>query len=572
MGTAVSVVVYDFGFNPFWTKTPDISNWLSVLLDLLLFFVGIRLFYHLFQKRKIWVKIFTIGGWLFLALLAFFILPEKINANVSDSRFLILKIILYIGIILSFIIELSYILQFVYRGSVSPATLFVGSFFFIILVGAFLLKLPNATNGGISAVDALFTSTSAVCVTGLVVVDTATHFTNFGKLIILFLIQAGGLGIMTFAGLFAFAVTGASSLKTRLAFQDVMRRREMSNIMRFIGQVVMVTFLFELIGAVCIYLSLPANMFPREMDKIFFSVFHSVSAFCNAGFSTLSNGLYEPALRYNYSMQLFIALLVILGGMGFPIVFNLARYFRVKIANLFFRATGSTTRLYFPKLIALNSRLALVVSLVLLTLGFVAYFFFELGYSLQAHPSLGGKVVTSFFGSVTPRTAGFNTVDMSMISLPTIMIYLLFMWIGASPGSTGGGIKTTTFGVAFLNMVSTLRGKDRTEVFRSEISHNSIRRAFTLVFISLLFIGLSVFLISINDSDKGLIRIAFEAFSAFGTVGLSLGITGGLTTFSKVVVMITMFVGRVGTVTLMAAFIRQTKHLYYRYPQEDISF
>lgn len=572
MGTAVSVVVYDFGFNPFWTKTPDISNWLSVLLDLLLFFVGIRLFYHLFQKRKIWVKIFTIGGWLFLALLAFFILPEKINANVSDSRFLILKIILYIGIILSFIIELSYILQFVYRGSVSPATLFVGSFFFIILVGAFLLKLPNATNGGISAVDALFTSTSAVCVTGLVVVDTATHFTNFGKLIILFLIQAGGLGIMTFAGLFAFAVTGASSLKTRLAFQDVMRRREMSNIMRFIGQVVMVTFLFELIGAVCIYLSLPANMFPREMDKIFFSVFHSVSAFCNAGFSTLSNGLYEPALRYNYSMQLFIALLVILGGMGFPIVFNLARYFRVKIANLFFRATGSTTRLYFPKLIALNSRLALVVSLVLLTLGFVAYFFFELGYSLQAHPSLGGKIVTSFFGSVTPRTAGFNTVDMSMISLPTIMIYLLFMWIGASPGSTGGGIKTTTFGVAFLNMVSTLRGKDRTEVFRSEISHNSIRRAFTLVFISLLFIGLSVFLISINDSDKGLIRIAFEAFSAFGTVGLSLGITGGLTTFSKVVVMITMFVGRVGTVTLMAAFIRQTKHLYYRYPQEDISF
>ncbi|HZH36572.1 MAG TPA: potassium transporter TrkG, partial [Flavisolibacter sp.] len=203
---------------------------------------------------------------------------------------------------------------------------------------------------------------------------------------------------------------------------------------------------------------------------------------------------------------------------------------------------------------------------------FVCFYLFEQNDSLLAHPTTGGKIMTSFFGSVTPRTAGFNTVDMAAISLPTIMIYLLMMWIGASPGSTGGGIKTTTFGVAILNMVSILRGKDRSEFFRSEISHNSVRRAFALIFLSLLFIGLSVFFISIYDSDKGLIKIAFEAFSAFSTVGLSLGITADLSVFSKTVLMVTMFVGRVGTVTLMVAFIRQAKQLYYRYPKEDITF
>jgi len=200
------------------------------------------------------------------------------------------------------------------------------------------------------------------------------------------------------------------------------------------------------------------------------------------------------------------------------------------------------------------------------------YLVFEQDATLREHRSLGGMLVTSFFGSVTPRTAGFNTVDVTALSLPTIMVYLLLMWIGASPGSTGGGIKTSTAGLAVLNMVSVIRGKDRTEFFRSEISHQSTRRAFAVIFMSLLFIGLSVFLVSINDYDKGLIKIAFEVFSAFSTVGLSLGITGALSDFSKAVIVLTMFIGRVGTVTLMVAFIRQSKALHYRYPKEEITF
>lgn len=572
LSVAIGIAIYDFGFKPFWSNNDEINLWLRVILDMLVVVTGLRLLLDLFKKKKRWVRVLTVGGWVFLIALAFYVLPAKVRADTTLNRFLVLKVLLYAGIVFAFLIELSYLLQFLYRGSVSPALIFVGSFFFLVLLGAFLLKLPNATTTRLSSVDALFTATSAVCVTGLIVVDTATAFTTFGKVIILLLIQVGALGIMTFAGMFAFAVTGASSLKSRLAFRDVMSGKEISNIMSFVYRVVAVTFLFEAIGAICIYFSVPDAVFPRPLDKLFFSVFHSVSAFCNAGFSTLTLGLYEPVIRYNYTMQIFLSLLIILGGMGFPIVFNLARFFRVRLVNLFFRLTGNSKRLYFPRLINLNSRLALVVSAFLLLTGFVAYFFFEQNNTLLDHPTPEGKIVTSFFGAVTPRTAGFNTVDMAALSLPTIMIYLLLMWIGASPGSTGGGIKTSTFGVAVLNMISILRGKDRSEAFRSEISHHSIRRAFALIFLSLLFIGLSVFFITIYDSDKGLIKIAFESFSAFSTVGLSLGITDKLSSFSKVVLMVTMFVGRVGTVTLMVAFIRQSSQLHYRYPKEEITF
>jgi Trk-type K+ transport system membrane component len=213
---------------------------------------------------------------------------------------LLLKVLLYAGIVMAFMIELSYLLQFIYRGTVSPALLFVGSFFFLVLLGAFLLKLPNATTVRITSVDALFTATSAVCVTGLIVLDTATVFTTFGKMIILVMIQVGALGIMTFAGMFAFAVTGGSSLKSRLAFKDVMSGKEINNIMGFVYRVVAVTFLFEAIGAICIYFSVPDDVFPRPLDKLFFAIFHSVSAFCNAGFSTFTAG----TVRAGHPLQL----------------------------------------------------------------------------------------------------------------------------------------------------------------------------------------------------------------------------------------------------------------------------
>ncbi|HZH36741.1 MAG TPA: potassium transporter TrkG, partial [Flavisolibacter sp.] len=331
LAIAIGIVVYDFGFKPFRSNHAEINVWLRVLLDTLVIATGLRLLLDLFKQKKQWVRFLTILGWSFLFLLGFWLLPAKVNADTTTNRFFVLKVALYAGIVFAFLIELSYMLQFIYRGTVSPALLFVGSFVVLVLLGAFLLKLPNATTVRLSAVDALFTATSAVCVTGLIVVDTATAFTSLGKGIILVLIQVGALGIMTFAGLFAFAVTGASSLKSRLAFRDVMSGKEISNIMSFVYQVVMVTIVFEVLGAIGIYFSVPDELFPRQIDKVFFAVFHSISAFCNAGFSTYTNGLFEPDVRYNYSMQFFITMLIILGGMGFPIVFNLSRFFKIKL-------------------------------------------------------------------------------------------------------------------------------------------------------------------------------------------------------------------------------------------------
>jgi Trk-type K+ transport system membrane component len=373
-------------------------------------------------------------------------------------------------------------------------------------------------------------------------------------------------------GLLAYALGGNTSFKAQLAFTDIMSRRKIGNIMHFVYQVVLLTLLFEAIGAVGIYLSLDDGLFIRKIDQIFFSIFHSVSAFCNAGFSTYTNGLYEPAVRFNYTLQIFVAVLIILGGMGFPILFNLYLWITIKASNFFWYVTRQSKRKYMANVIMLNSRLALVVSGVLLCLGFLAYIVFEQAATLSQHPSLAGKLVTAFFGSVTPRTAGFNTVDLTAMSLPMITIYLLLMWVGASPGSTGGGIKTTTAGVAVLNLVSIIKGKDRAEIFRSEISFQSIRRAFAIIILSLLFIGITISALAFADGEKGIIKIAFEAFSAISTVGLSLGITAQLSSFSKLVLIVAMLIGRVGAITLVVIFVRQSKQLYYRYPKEDIAF
>ena len=570
---AVGLVVYDFGFKPFWGPGSSINLMLKTLMYSLSVLMGLRLVFQFYDQRKKLSRILMVLGWLFVLFLAFYIIPQKSSiSNYNTNRFLLYKAVLYIGIVFVFVTELSQLLQFFYSREINPALLFVLSFALLILIGTFLLSVPNATVGGLSKTDALFTATSAVCVTGLIVVDTATKFTGFGQFIILCLIQVGALGIMTFAGLLSYAVAGKSSLKSQLALRDMMSNRQISNVMRFVYTVVLVTLFFEAIGAACIYFTLDPDIHGRKLNKIFFSIFHSVSAFCNAGFSTFSNNLYEEDIRFNYNLQFFLALLIILGGMGFPIVFNLYKYIRVKLSNIYCRLTGDPKREYIPRLININSRLALSVSFVLLVIGFVSYLVFEQSATLAEHHTIRGKLMTSFFGSVTPRTAGFNTVNLAAMSLPTVMIYLLMMWIGASPGSTGGGIKTTTVGVAVLNTISVLRGKDRTEFFKAEISHQSVRNSFAIMVLSLLFIGCSVFFISVNDSDKGLIQIAFEAFSAFSTVGLSLGITADLSKMSKVVLIITMFIGRVGSITLLVAFIRQSRQLPYRYPKEDITF
>jgi potassium uptake TrkH family protein len=569
---AFGLVIYDFGFFPFYSHDERLYAFLYYTLTFFKILLIARLVTEWLEIKSRKAHLYNLG----LVILVFYLArlsKTVVSMNVTEtSAFLPQKLILYAGATFLFFTEASNLLKFIYSRRQNPSFVFILSFALIILAGTLLLLLPNATTHGISLVNALFTSTSAVCVTGLTVVDTGTDFTILGKVILLFLIQIGGLGIMTFAGLLGYLAAGSVSFHSRMALKSMVSSNQVSNVITMVIRIIVVTLFFEAVGAFMLYLSLDKALFSNTIERAFFSVFHSVSAFCNAGFSTESAGLYTESFRFNYSLQFIIAILIILGGMGFPIVFNIFSFLRIKTISLIARVIKNPLPEAKTRIIQVNSKLALSTTIVLLVTGFIAYFFFEYNASLKEHPTWIGKIVTSFFGSVTPRTAGFNTVDMTSLSLPIVMIYLLLMWIGASPSSTGGGIKTTTAAVAFLNLRALLRGQNRTEVHYTQISEPSINRAFGIIMLSLVVIGVTILLISIYDGDKGILKISFEAFSAFSTVGLSLGITTELSEVSKIVLVSTMFIGRVGALTILVAFINQEKDRAYQYPVEEIMY
>lgn len=474
----------------------------------------------------------------------------------------------YVLVAIVFIYEFSSKAFSLLERSFNPAMIFVLSFIFLILVGSLLLLLPNATANGISILDAFFTSTSAVCVTGLVVVDTATAFTPLGQWIILILIQLGGLGIMTFTSFFVLFFRGEATFQSQLFLKDVINEDNFGQILKSVYKIVVFTLAIELLGALFIYISVGSSSPAGE--RLFTSLFHSVSAFCNAGFSTYSNGLYEPALRYNYTLHFVIAILVIIGGLGFPILVNYYRLAKHFIRNKINQLKGADS--YYkhkPHVITAGTRIVLYTTGILLIVGTVLFFITEYNNSLKGL-SWAGKIVTSFFGAVTPRTAGFNTVNMSQLLHSTVFVTIFLMWVGASPGSTGGGIKTTTFALALLNAFSLARGKERVEFYRVQFSNESLRRAFAVMLLSTLVIGSSVFLLALFQPNMALLNIVFEVVSAFSTVGLSLGITSSLSVGGKVVIILTMFVGRVGMLTILIGMFKRTRFVSYKYPTENV--
>ncbi len=479
------------------------------------------------------------------------------------------NLFVYAVFILALIIETSNSSLQLSNRNTNPGLLFTFSFLFIILFGTGLLMLPKATYTGIGFTDAFFTSTSAVCVTGLLVVDTATYFTPLGKIFIIVLIQVGGLGIMTFTSFFGYFFKGGASFGNQFMLKDLINEEKLGEIFKTLLKIIMITFSIEAIGAVIIYHTVDPRMFSGGLSVVGFSVFHSISAFCNAGFSTLSAGLYQPGFRYNYMLHYIIGILVILGGLGFPVIFNHYRLLRHFLTNIYRQITSKSGYIHTPKIINVNTRLVMNTTLILLVTGFVFFMFSEYDHSLKGL-SLSGKVAGAFFGSVTARTAGFNTVDMSLLAPASIIIYLFLMWIGASPASTGGGIKTTTFAVAILNFTSQAKGKGRVEVFGRELANESVRRAFSVIFLSVLVIGLAVLMLAITDEQLDITKIIFEVFSAFGTVGLSLGITSQLSLAGKWTIIVTMFLGRVGTLTILVGIFRKLHSFHYHYPSENI--
>lgn len=560
----IFVLIGDFGFNQNSFYQDVFDGFYFIVLGFgLISTIGRYLARKVLPKKQVLIfDILSVGFTIWVFYLYLFVgVPFETDLILENPVWV------QLAVLMTFIREASEMRINYKRTVLNPAQLFVISFILIILFGAFLLMTPRASNGGLSFVDALFTSTSAVCVTGLIVVDTGSYFTDFGQFVILLLIQIGGLGILTFASYFSYFFKGGSTYENQLALSDMTNSSKLGEVFSTIKSILLITFGIELISAMLIYSSLDSGFFPSESRKIFFAVFHSISAFCNAGFSTLPLGLYEVDFRFNYIMQVVIILTFVLGGLGFSIVENLISFASYKLRTIF--SFGKLRTTYRPWVLNLNSRITLITTLSVTVVGFFGFFVLEYHNTMAEHEGIG-KVVTALFGATTPRTAGFNTIDMASMLFPTTMLVFLLMWIGASPASTGGGIKTSTFAIATLNILSLAKGKSKIEVYRREIADVSVRRAFATISLSLIVIGFGIMLISVFDEEKSLIDIGFECFSAFSTVGLSLGITASLSDMSKLVLTLIMFIGRVSMLTLLIAVFRKERYKYYKYPTEEI--
>nr|WP_298331682.1 potassium transporter TrkG [uncultured Christiangramia sp.] len=564
---ALLVAFYDLGFKQEKLQEAQLNSFYYVVL---LIGIAAILCRYFVLKVKVPAKIRILDAILgTLILLLSIVKTDVLMENFPGLQFLNKMGYMYFASLVYFIRELATINFRFNKAYLNPAQLFISSFLGIILVGTGLLMLPKATHEGIGLLDALFTSTSAVCVTGLIVVDTGSYFTTFGQSILLLLMQLGGLGVMTFASYFSYFFRGQTSFENQLLLKDATNSERIGEVFGVLKKILSITFITELLGAVFIYFSLSENELSQISDRIFFSVFHAISGFCNAGFSTLENSLYEPIFRFNYPLHLVIAVLFILGGIGFPIVLNIYKYLKYTFSNLLLKLNNKRPLPYSPWVINLNTRIVIVTTIILLSVGTLGFYILEYNNTLAEH-NWFGKIVTAFFGAATPRTAGFNTVDMQALNVSTLMLIFMLMWIGASPASTGGGIKTSTIAIAALNFVSLGKGKDRIEVYKREVSSNSIRRAFAIISLSLMVISIAIFLMTIFEKDIAIIDIAFEAFSAYSTVGLSTGITSSLSSSSKIVLIFTMFIGRVSMLTLLIAMLRKAKHLNYRVPTDEI--
>ncbi|MCH7399210.1 ATPase [Belliella sp. DSM 107340] len=565
---AFGILVFDLGFRD-EVHSGVVGKIYFMLLLLLSLGYTIRLFSksEKFKMSRYIVEIGIILFLVFASLVNFQVLELESTVTVGNLQIKAFFVNLLVFIL--FLIELSKLSLVANQLKIHPAMVFILSFLLVILLGTGLLSLPNATVNGISLIDALFTSTSAVCVTGLIVLDTSSDFTFLGQFIIMILFQVGGLGMMTFTSFFGFFFKGSYSLQNQLFLKDYINEENIGAINSTLLKIILFTLLTEGVAALLISSVIDSNLFENRGDQLFFSVFHAISGFCNAGFSTLGDGLYEVGFREEYTVHLIIAFAIILGGIGFPVVLGYYNYFKHVVIGTKRMITGEEEYKHAPRVANVNIRLIVYTTGILLVLGFVTYWIYEADNTLKGLSGYG-KFVTAFFGSVTPRTAGFNTVDMSALAMPTVLIYLILMWIGASPGSTGGGLKTSTIAVAVLNAVSIAKGKNRVEIFKRQISNETLRKAFAVILLSFLVIGLGVFLVLLFDPELTLISVAFEIFSAFSTVGLSLGITGDLSTGSKIVVSIIMFLGRVGTLTVLVAMIQKARTLRYKYPEEGV--
>ncbi len=458
--------------------------------------------------------------------------------------------------------------QGVFKSKLGPSQVLVAGFLGVILIASILLMLPISSSSGeaTSFLDAIFTSTSAVCVTGLVVVNTLEHWSLFGKAIILICIQIGGLGFMSLVSMIFIVMGKKITLKNRLIMQEAFSFNTTAGIVRFTKSVVLLTFFIEGVGA----LLLSSVFIPEHglLKGIGYSIFHSISAFCNAGFDLVGSNSLTPYVG-NGIVNLTIMLLVICGGLGFTVWMDTYNAIKIKreAANHF------TWKQAFYKL-TLHTKLVWIITLSLIAIGFV--FFFVVEYSNPL--TMGGlsfkdKLYASMFQSVSPRTAGFNTVNLADLTLPSKLMTIVLMFIGGSPAGTAGGIKTVTMGALILCAVSTIKGREQTVIFKRTIPMQTILRALTVIMLGFTIVFVMLMILTVTE-DASFVDILFETVSAFGTVGLTLGITSQLSFIGKILIIILMFIGRLGPITMgVALMVKQGKMKdkgSIQYPEEKI--
>ena len=431
-------------------------------------------------------------------------------------------------------------------------------FLVLIAVGTLLLMLPFATADGAwnQPLVALFTATSAVCVTGLIVVDTGSYFSSMGELIILALIQVGGLGYMTATTFLLLLLGRRLGLRERLAIQQSMDKAELAGGRSLVISIITMTLIFELTGIFCLY-----PTFSQDYGGgygLWLSVFHSISAFNNAGFSLFSDSLVRYA--FNPWINIVITTLVILGGLGYQVIMEIFMWLRDRVRRRRKRQVFS-----------LNFKIATSTTVALLLLGTVALFAAE----FKNPPTLGGvsvgsKLLLAWFQSVVTRTAGFNSVDFGAMENASLFIVIAFMFIGANPGSTGGGVKTTTIRILLTCTRMVLQGKEEVLLYQRQIPASRVLKAIGVVVGSALVVVIVTMLVSISNPDMSFIQVLFESVSAFATVGLSTGITAELSDMGKYVIIATMYLGRVGVLLFMAAILGDPKPTAIQYPEEDL--
>lgn len=440
-------------------------------------------------------------------------------------------------------------------------------FLTVISMGTILLAMPFASDEGVwtHPVDALFTATSATCVTGLVVVDTGNYFSFWGQLVILILIQVGGLGYMTATTFLLLLLGRQFRLRDKIAIQQTLDTPGLSGLQKLILSIIGVTLFFE-VGGVAVLLPVFRQDFTLQQSW-WLAIFHSISAFNNAGFSTFSDSL----MGYARSLQLniIVTILIVFGGLGYQAITETFLWLKASLWRFWKKEISQENTERF--LFSLHFKIVTRMTLFLLASGSILFLITEWNNpATLGNWSFPDKILGAWFQSVTTRTAGFNTIEISQLSQAAIFVTIVFMFLGASPGGTGGGIKTTTLRVLFGATRSVLRGRNYVICHQRQIPQEMILKSVGVLVCSLVVAIAATFLLSISDSNLELINILFEVVSAFGTVGLSLGVTSSLSIFGKLIITVTMFVGRVGVLLLISAIVQPAKRSMLQYPEENL--